>query len=69
MLESTSFIVVFQPEDNLEYAMIVLWELFERHYTLLEGHEADIFSALLRVRYSNKANVSIVVTKKETVDA
>jgi CLIP-associating protein 1/2 len=42
----------------LEYALIVLWEMLEHQSTLLEGDEADIFNALLTVRYCNKSNVS-----------
>ena len=49
--------MITQDPDELEYALIVLWELLEQQAPLLEGREADIFAALLRVRYS--ANLSV----------
>jgi hypothetical protein len=49
-----------KSDDCLEYALIIMWELMDRHSSLLEGHEADVFTALLHVRYSNQANVSVI---------
>lgn len=43
---------------ELEYGLIVLWELFEFQAPLLEGFEADVFDALLSVRYSGHPTVS-----------
>ncbi|KAH9951783.1 clasp N terminal-domain-containing protein [Amylocystis lapponica] len=37
--------------DELEYGLIVLWEMLENQVPLLEGREADIFSTLLHIRY------------------
>jgi hypothetical protein len=48
-----------QGEDELEYGLIVLWEMLESQAPYLEGREADMFSLLLQIRYSSKANVSI----------
>lgn len=46
-----------QSEEELEYGFIVLWEIMENQSSLFEGHEADVFSRLLRIRYCNKTNV------------
>ncbi|EPQ59550.1 hypothetical protein GLOTRDRAFT_136395 [Gloeophyllum trabeum ATCC 11539] len=46
-----------RSEDELEYGLIVLWEMLENQAPLLEGHESDIFSVMLQVRYCNKLNV------------
>lgn len=51
---------VLEPNTNpgvLEYGLIVLWEMFEHQAPFMEGREADVFFALLRVRYSGQANV------------
>ncbi|CDO74043.1 hypothetical protein BN946_scf185043.g93 [Trametes cinnabarina] len=37
--------------EELEYGLIVLWEMLENQAPLLEGREADIFSLLLQIRY------------------
>lgn len=44
-------------EKELEYGLIVVWEMLENQAPYLEGKEADLFSMLLKVRYSNKLNV------------
>jgi len=44
-------------EDELEYGLIVLWEMLDNQAIYIEGREADIFSVLLSVRYCNKLNV------------
>ncbi|KAI0049577.1 hypothetical protein FA95DRAFT_1581638 [Auriscalpium vulgare] len=41
-------------EELLEYGLIVLWEMLEYESLPMEGRESDVFSILLRVRYSNK---------------
>ncbi|KAG6911650.1 hypothetical protein DXG01_007900 [Tephrocybe rancida] len=46
-----------KPEEELEYGLILLWELLENQGQYLEGRESDLFSVLLRVRYCNKLNV------------
>lgn len=48
-----------QEEDELEYGLIVLWEMLESQAPYLEGREADMFSLLLQIRYSSKPNVSV----------
>ncbi|TRM68360.1 clasp N terminal-domain-containing protein [Schizophyllum amplum] len=46
-----------RTEEELEYGLIVLWEILENQWSLLEGREGDIFSALFQMRYSNKVDV------------
>ncbi|KAG6890930.1 hypothetical protein C0995_000887 [Termitomyces sp. Mi166 len=46
-----------KPEEEVEYGLILLWELLENQSQYLEGRESDLFSVLLRVRYCNKLNV------------
>lgn len=46
-----------QNASELEYGLIVLWEMLEHQAPLLEGREADIFSLLLKVRSSGHAAV------------
>ncbi|KAF8665624.1 hypothetical protein AX16_000079 [Volvariella volvacea WC 439] len=46
-----------KTEEQIEYGLILLWELLENQGPYLEGREADLFSILLRVRYCNKVNV------------
>lgn len=46
-----------KQEDELEYALIIVWEMLENQGPYLEGREADLFTMLLRVRYCNKVNV------------
>jgi CLIP-associating protein 1/2 len=50
--------VLLKSESELEYGLIVLWEMLENQAAYLEGREGDIFSMLLTVRYCNKQNVS-----------
>ncbi|KNZ74412.1 Protein STU1 [Termitomyces sp. J132] len=45
------------PAEELEYGLILLWELIENQGQYIEGRESDLFSVLLRVRYCNKLNV------------
>lgn len=52
-----AFVEPTRPEDELEYALIIVWEMLENQGAYLEGREADLFSMLLRVRYCNKVNV------------
>ncbi|KAK0206302.1 clasp N terminal-domain-containing protein [Desarmillaria ectypa] len=55
-----AFIQCLNPlksEEELEYGLIVLWEVLENQAVYIEGHEADILSALLQIRYCNKPNV------------
>lgn len=46
-----------KPEKELEYGLILLWELIENQGSYIEGREADVFSLLLQIRYCNKVNV------------
>jgi CLIP-associating protein 1/2 len=50
--------VLLKSEAELEYGLIVLWEMLENQAAYVEGREGDIFSMLLTVRYCNKQNVS-----------
>ncbi|RDX53151.1 hypothetical protein OH76DRAFT_76865 [Lentinus brumalis] len=43
--------------EELEYGLIVLWEMLENQAPLLEGREADVFSVLLQIRYCGQMNV------------
>ncbi|KAI0721862.1 clasp N terminal-domain-containing protein [Cerioporus squamosus] len=43
--------------EELEYGLIVLWEMLENQAPLLEGREADIFNVLLQIRYCGQINV------------
>ena len=47
----------YQSAADLEYGLIVLWEMLENQAPLIEGREADIFAALLRIRYCGQATV------------
>ncbi|THH33792.1 hypothetical protein EUX98_g406 [Antrodiella citrinella] len=42
---------------DLEYGLIVLWEMLENQALFLEGREADIFAVLLRIRYCGQPSV------------
>ncbi|KAG9219191.1 hypothetical protein CCMSSC00406_0001601 [Pleurotus cornucopiae] len=46
-----------KSDEEIEYGLIVLWEMMEHQASYLEGREADMFSVLLRVRYCQKPNV------------
>ena len=48
----------FQSASELEYGLIVLWEMLEHQAPLLEGREADTFALLLKVRSCGNATVS-----------
>ncbi|KAJ3533311.1 hypothetical protein NM688_g7304 [Phlebia brevispora] len=49
--------------NELEYALIVLWELIEHQAPLLEGREAEIFEVLLRVRYCAHTSILQATTQ------
>jgi CLIP-associating protein 1/2 len=55
--DSTHPTLPWQSEEELEYGLIIIWEMLENQAPYLEGKEADLFSVLLRVRYCNKLNV------------
>lgn len=51
---------VLSPDKNeelLEYGLIVLWEMLEYLTLPMEGHEAEVFTILLAIRYSNHQRV------------
>ncbi|KAF5363905.1 hypothetical protein D9756_000866 [Leucocoprinus leucothites] len=55
-----AMVEVLTPEkdgDMLETGLIAICALIENQLAHLEGKEAEIFSMLLRIRYSNKVNV------------
>lgn len=56
-----------QEVNELEYALIVLWELLEHQAPLLEGRESETFSALLRVRYCAETSVCSAIPSKSSV--
>lgn len=43
--------------EQLEYGLIVLWELLSCQAPFVEGREADIFATLFNVRYCNAVDV------------
>ncbi len=47
-----------KDDEVLQYGLIVLWEMLEYLMLLMEGHEAEVFTILLMIRYSNKPHVS-----------
>ncbi|KAF8076175.1 clasp N terminal-domain-containing protein [Lyophyllum atratum] len=51
------FLEPTKSEEEIEYGLILLWEMLENQGPYLEGRESDLFSVLLRVRYCNKLNV------------
>lgn len=46
-----------KDEELLEYGLIVLWEMLEYLTLPMEGHEAEVFTILLTIRYSNHQRV------------
>jgi len=48
-----------QDGDMLETGLIAVYAIIENQLEHLEGKEAEIFSMLFRIRYSNKMNVGI----------
>jgi len=46
-----------KDSENTDYALILLLEILENQATYVEGKEAELFSILLRVRYSNRHEV------------
>ena len=57
-LGPSSDVSIDKDEELLQYGLIVLWEMLEYLTLPMEGHEAELFSILLTVRYSNKQQVS-----------
>ncbi|KAF8211346.1 clasp N terminal-domain-containing protein [Mycena galopus ATCC 62051] len=46
-----SFLQPTKSEEEIEYGLIVVWELLENQAIHIEGREGDVFSLLLRIRY------------------
>jgi len=53
----TLIVSLCKDEELLQYGLIVLWEILEYLTLPMEGHEAEVFTILLTVRYSNKPQV------------
>ena len=53
----------FKNEDLLEYGLIVLWEMLEYLTLPMEGHEAEVFTILLTIRYSNHQRVCLSISQ------
>ncbi|KAH8830244.1 clasp N terminal-domain-containing protein [Flagelloscypha sp. PMI_526] len=51
------FLQPSKSEDILMYGLMVFWELVESQGPLIEGHEGEVFSTLMSVRYCNKVNI------------
>lgn len=49
-----------QTEEELEYALILLWELMNNQAPYVEGRESDVFEMLFTIRYSNHFNVRVL---------
>jgi len=47
-----------QAERDIEFGLMIIWQMLESQSGHLEGRESDIFSLLLRVRYCNSFSVS-----------
>ncbi|KAJ6539138.1 clasp N terminal-domain-containing protein [Mycena capillaripes] len=52
-----SFLQPAKSEEEIEYGLIVLWEMLENQAIHVEGREGDVFSLLLRIRYCCHHNV------------
>ncbi|KAG2013897.1 hypothetical protein CC2G_010761 [Coprinopsis cinerea AmutBmut pab1-1] len=55
-----ALLTVLEPskdESELEYGLIIIWEMLENQAPYLEHREADLFSMLMNLRYCNKVNV------------
>ena len=50
-------VLLGKSEEILQYGLIVLWEMLEYLTLPIEGHETEVFTILLTVRYSNKQQV------------
>ncbi|KAF9046047.1 hypothetical protein BDZ89DRAFT_1099459 [Hymenopellis radicata] len=51
------FLDPLKTEEEIEYGLIVLWEILECQAPYLEGKETEVFSVLLKIRYCNKSKV------------
>ncbi|KAJ6629190.1 clasp N terminal-domain-containing protein [Mycena sp. CBHHK59/15] len=51
------FLQPAKSEDEIEYGLILLWEMLENQSIYIEGREGDVFSLLLRIRYCCHHNV------------
>ncbi|KAJ4472277.1 clasp N terminal-domain-containing protein [Lentinula aciculospora] len=50
----SSYMLSTEDELQIEYGLMVVWQLLESQSMHLEGREGDVFTLLLRVRYCNK---------------
>jgi len=55
-----------QDGDMLETGLIAVYAIIENQLEHLEGKEAEIFSMLFRIRYSNKMNVGTTQSSLDT---
>ncbi|KAF9008682.1 clasp N terminal-domain-containing protein [Cyathus striatus] len=51
------YLVPDQSEECLESGLMILWEILSNQTPFIEGKESELFSAVLRVRYSNCTGV------------
>ncbi|KAI9510431.1 clasp N terminal-domain-containing protein [Russula earlei] len=51
------FLTPDKGEELLQYGLIVLWEMLEYLTLPMEGHEGEVFTICLTVRYSDKQQV------------
>jgi CLIP-associating protein 1/2 len=55
-------VVYLRPEreiDLLEHGLVLLWELVQHQWTLIEGHEAVLVDCLFTLRSSKNATVKV----------
>jgi hypothetical protein len=50
-----------QPEEVLEYGLIVIWEMLENQQSYFEGRESELLSLLFHLRYANKQTVRVIL--------
>ncbi|KAJ3790562.1 clasp N terminal-domain-containing protein [Lentinula aff. detonsa] len=53
----STYMLSNENESQIEYGLMVIWQMLENQSTHLEGREGDVFTLLLRVRFCNKFNV------------
>ncbi|OCB84439.1 hypothetical protein A7U60_g8425 [Sanghuangporus baumii] len=56
------FLTPDKSGEELEYGLIVLWQILESQGPLVEGREADVFTHLLQIRFCNNINVALEAT-------
>ncbi|THV03303.1 hypothetical protein K435DRAFT_651641 [Dendrothele bispora CBS 962.96] len=50
-------LVLLKDEQDIEFGLMIIWQMLESQSSHFEGRESDIFSLLLRIRYCNSFSV------------